>query len=938
MSRNQSPVQEVHDDPDGYEFQIALDQLSAGSTEALRLYLARKNGQDPATVSLRTTPWKPSTSEGTKLYFAGKLDDTRAPVDKDGAVVDEAREMPRVIFEDTEKPFDYKALDAESRQFRLLRLAPPDEHGVTRQFQLETFSLNDAPPYFCLSYVWGDPERFLGVNCNGEMISVTQNLYHALRTCFNRHPDSWLWADGICVNQEDVVERSQQVLLMGDIYRNASMVLAHPGHFSYVRKQPEEEDVKRTVLADRLGSLGMQDMLSFGAETPAEEKTRVGEEKPYGIAEFALEPLDDAYDPGNIQGAISIMTYMTRVWSDTRRDKILSDLQWNEMNLPDPGTESGREIWDNLVRFWTTDWYFRTWVLQEVILGAKVVVLYGTTAISLEAITEFWDLARRRGLPRPLRIGAYADIFNMVLHLSPVASFKILRDRREGLDNSPENVEDDVQPLGGRQNQNDVGILTPINGNKNSKASENAAVHSSSLLELLCLTRNNLATDPRDKIYGLLGLTDDMVARSTVPDYSHDNTPAKVFIEVATHMVELGHAADLLHHAGIDQAVRGLPSWAPDWTMQSRSTLPVHLYNCLPDTSPTVSILSSDEKPNLRVRGAVLARINTPGPAWRYYSHDPSSPPFSSFKNARETEIPPFNDEDARNFILAFLSYAAEGSLEERYRPEALNDALVRTLAVDCSWQNERIGIRRPPQDVEKTQAIETAAGVSEAPTTSASASASASASDAFFAGVDAFRRFYARGPDSEEDLKEPGIRLHQTHIFQWLLDFDQKVEADLQQRMVPFTVPFQEAQRGRRWAAIGTRGPKTTEDLAQDAAKKAENPSKHSYDTKALTDCFMGTVPWDAETEDYVVLLEGFRTPFVLRKSPEETTSDGKSVFNLIGDCYVHDAMDGQLMAWVDEMEEELQRCQVGKDARGRAYVIRTPGGFASFEDFIIT
>ncbi|GKT40226.1 heterokaryon incompatibility protein 6, OR allele [Colletotrichum spaethianum] len=931
MSQPRRPTEEALDDSDGYELQIALDQLSAGSTEALKLYLARKNGLDPTTVSLRTTPWEAKIDGATNLSYAGKLDNTRAPDDENGPMIDEAWEPPHVVLEDTEIPFNYVPLDPELRQFRLLKLAPPDEHGIIRHLQLETFSLDDAPSYFCLSYVWGDPERFLEVNCNGQMILVTQNLFHAVQTCFNRHPKSWLWADGVCVNQEDIAERSQQVLLMGNIYQEAAMILAHPGHYSYGRTESEEQDIAMTVLKDRLEGLGMQDMMSFGDEIPVEGNVPTNAENPSDLANFTLGPVDDAYDPKNVQGAISIMTYLTRIWDDQRRDKVMSDLQWKETSLPDPHTESGREVWENLVRFWTTDWYFRTWVLQEVILGTKVVVLYGSTAISLDAITEFWDLAKHRGLPRPLRIGPYADIFNTILHLSPVGSFKLLRDRQKALARTARNFQkDDVMTSDAKGHDGD-NITENLGKDSDDGSLGGAALQSSSLLELLCLTRNNLATDPRDKIYGLLGLTDDAVSRTIIPDYSRHNTPAKVFAEVAAQIVEFGHATDLLHHAGIDQDVQGLPSWAPDWTMQSRSRLPVHLYNCLPSTNPTISILKSDGKPKLALRGAILAQINAPGPAWRYYSHDSSLMPFNNFENAPETEIPPFNDEDARNFIFAFLSCAAEGDLERRYSAEGLNNALVRTLAVDCSWQNERLGKRGNSTNADRVQqSSPTVEGSKESAT-------SASPSDEFFAGVDAFRRFYARGPESEEDFEKPGVRVHQTGIFQWLLDFDEETEADLQKRMVPFTAPFQEAQRGRRWAAMGTRGPKTKDDLAQDAEKKKETPSRRFYSTKVLKDYYMGTVPWDAETEDYVVLFEGFRTPFVLRQSKEETANDGGAVFKLVGDCYIHNAMDGQLMAWADDLEGNLDPGQVGVNDEGRKYVVQHPEGYALFEDFII-
>lgn len=482
-------------------------------------------------------------------------------------------------------------------------------------------------------------------------------------------------------------------------------------------------------------------------------------------------------------------------------------------------------------------------------------------------------------------------MFNRAMHLSVASSLKTLRDRREG---KIEKAAEESDRAGG-----DAATPTKLS--------------MPSLVELLVLSRNNLATDPRDKVYGLLGLTDDTVAESIIPDYSQANDAAKVFTDVATKTVNVGQATDLLHHAGVHQSIPGLPSWVPDWTMQSRSTLPVHLYQSMGKTSPKVSILGTGDRPKLMVRGAVISQINDVGSlAWKFYSHDLSDHPFGGFKNVPDIEIPAFNDEDAKCVILQFASFKEE-YVGERYSEEGFGDAMARTLAVDCSWKGQRIGRREARTNEEK--ALTTGPYTEEQPKPSASAE--------FFAGVEAFKKFYENEPESEEDLTAPGIRFHQTKFFKYLLDFDRDVEADMQKRMVPCTVPFQEAQRGRRFVILGTRAPrvpKTAEDV---------------HDTEALQHHFMGTVPWNTENEDYVVLLEGFRTPFVLRRSGEG--SDGNDEFTVIGDCYVHGVMDGELLSWADEVDEKLEPDYVSKDEEGREYAVRTPEGFVPFVDFTL-
>ncbi|KAH7372098.1 heterokaryon incompatibility protein-domain-containing protein [Cadophora sp. MPI-SDFR-AT-0126] len=58
------------------------------------------------------------------------------------------------------------------------------------------------------------------------------------------------------------------------------------------------------------------------------------------------------------------------------------------------------------------------------------------------------------------------------------------------------------------------------------------------------------------------------------------------------------------------------------------------------------------------------------------------------------------------------------------------------------------------------------------------------------------------------------------------------------------------------------------------------------------------GMIPWDAEPEDIIVVFLGAQVPFVLRKSIRHD----KKFYKLIGECYLHGLMDGQVL---DEKEK---------------------------------
>lgn len=91
---------------------------------------------------------------------------------------------------------------------------------------------NDSPrpPYEALSYVWGDPTLTEIITLDDDyVLHLTPSIADALRRV--RLPDTTrtVWADQICVNQKDQSERTQQVKLMGSLYRLAKRVLVWLG-------------------------------------------------------------------------------------------------------------------------------------------------------------------------------------------------------------------------------------------------------------------------------------------------------------------------------------------------------------------------------------------------------------------------------------------------------------------------------------------------------------------------------------------------------------------------------------------------------------------------------------------------------------------------------------------------------------------------------------
>ncbi|OTB18167.1 hypothetical protein K445DRAFT_19731 [Daldinia sp. EC12] len=98
--------------------------------------------------------------------------------------------------------------------------------------------LDTNPPlYEALSYVWGsedDPEAIRIITRTGKtfIFSVTRNLATALRLLRRPTEPRVVWTDAICINQSNNIEKGQQVMRMGDIFRAASRVVGFLGEES----------------------------------------------------------------------------------------------------------------------------------------------------------------------------------------------------------------------------------------------------------------------------------------------------------------------------------------------------------------------------------------------------------------------------------------------------------------------------------------------------------------------------------------------------------------------------------------------------------------------------------------------------------------------------------------------------------------------------------
>ncbi|PSN59130.1 hypothetical protein BS50DRAFT_509025 [Corynespora cassiicola Philippines] len=109
------------------------------------------------------------------------------------------------------------------RDFRLMRIKPTN--GTDIEIEFEVYRLDSDVKFTALSYVWGDPKVQNQIVCNGRNVPITSNLWEVLLQLKHQGCSGLIWADAICINQQDNIEKGIQVNMMRSIYSRAATVI-----------------------------------------------------------------------------------------------------------------------------------------------------------------------------------------------------------------------------------------------------------------------------------------------------------------------------------------------------------------------------------------------------------------------------------------------------------------------------------------------------------------------------------------------------------------------------------------------------------------------------------------------------------------------------------------------------------------------------------------
>lgn len=133
----------------------------------------------------------------------------------------EIHPTPRLIR--TSTFYQHERLPTTS-SIRILELLPGEGTSILK-CRLSIVERDHAPRYEAISYAWGDDVDSKVIWCQKQKLKVTTNLRDALRVLRHPYKLKYLWADAVCIDQQNNEERGYQVRQMSLIYANAERVV-----------------------------------------------------------------------------------------------------------------------------------------------------------------------------------------------------------------------------------------------------------------------------------------------------------------------------------------------------------------------------------------------------------------------------------------------------------------------------------------------------------------------------------------------------------------------------------------------------------------------------------------------------------------------------------------------------------------------------------------
>ncbi|KAH7364781.1 heterokaryon incompatibility protein-domain-containing protein [Rhexocercosporidium sp. MPI-PUGE-AT-0058] len=200
-------------------------------------------------------------------------------------------------------------------------------------------------------------------------------------------------------------------------------------------------------------------------------------------------------------------------------------------------------------------WWRRIWVVQELILSKTPIMRCGDKILLVTAFERLSTLYHR--IRKAMAGGRQNHLVIFPLNpFSPILS--------------------DLAYWRARTRLHDGGTLLPF---------------------MMQMTDELESSDPRDKIYGLLGMCPRCDTLAIIPDYS--KSVAEVFAQVTTHSIsQWANLVPLQAYHDIKRSIHNLPLWVPDYSGRNLRPPRYHSFVFPPHLNYSTGLKKCGRKPN----------------------------------------------------------------------------------------------------------------------------------------------------------------------------------------------------------------------------------------------------------------------------------------------------------------------------------------------------
>jgi hypothetical protein len=165
--------------------------------------------------------------------------------------------MSTIITSSTQNAIVHPELNRLNNEIRVLLLQPSKDLEAQVQSCRKKVSLNDNPAFEALSYAWGDPTLVESILLDDQVFKVTLSAWSALKALRYDDRPRVLWIDAICINQDNLEERTAQLKLLGTIYQKASSVRVWLGSVD------DGDNDAVSILKSMASTQGVQDTFEY---------------------------------------------------------------------------------------------------------------------------------------------------------------------------------------------------------------------------------------------------------------------------------------------------------------------------------------------------------------------------------------------------------------------------------------------------------------------------------------------------------------------------------------------------------------------------------------------------------------------------------------------------------------------------------------------------